>query len=43
MEQANEAKATLIFVSHDPTLESLFDRTINLPEINQSSNMEVLA
>ncbi|EVU14171.1 hypothetical protein D046_5349B, partial [Vibrio parahaemolyticus V-223/04] len=24
-------------------LESLFDRTINLPEINQSSNMEVLA
>ncbi|EOX0969681.1 ABC transporter ATP-binding protein [Vibrio parahaemolyticus] len=43
MEQANQANATLIFVSHDPTLESLFDRTINLPEINQSSNMEVLA
>ncbi|ELB2257593.1 ABC transporter ATP-binding protein [Vibrio parahaemolyticus] len=43
MEQANQANATLIFVSHDPTLESLFDRTINLPEINQGSNMEVLA
>ncbi|MCQ6463346.1 ATP-binding cassette domain-containing protein, partial [Vibrio parahaemolyticus] len=38
MEQANLANATLIFVSHDPTLDSLFDRTINLPEINLSSN-----
>ncbi|MDF2153198.1 ABC transporter ATP-binding protein [Vibrio sp. CAU 1672] len=37
MEQANQVNATLVFVSHDPTLESLFDRTINLPEINQCS------
>ncbi|MDF4850127.1 ATP-binding cassette domain-containing protein, partial [Vibrio parahaemolyticus] len=28
MEQANQANATLVFVSHDPTLEPLFDRTL---------------
>ncbi len=38
MEQANLANATLVFVSHDPTLEPLFDRTINLPELNQVQN-----
>ncbi len=37
MEQANQVNATLVFVSHDPTLEPLFSRTINLPEINQCS------
>lgn len=41
MEQANLANATLIFVSHDPTLEPLFDRTLNLPEINQVPNLGV--
>ncbi|MBY6196911.1 ABC transporter ATP-binding protein [Vibrio hangzhouensis] len=35
MEQANRAQSTLIFVSHDPTLESLFSRTENLQDINQ--------
>lgn len=35
MEQANAAHSTLIFVSHDPTLESLFKRTENLQDINQ--------
>ncbi|MGR4989659.1 ABC transporter ATP-binding protein [Vibrio rotiferianus] len=39
MEQANLANATLVFVSHDPTLESLFDRTLNLPEINQAQTL----
>ncbi|NNN79164.1 ABC transporter ATP-binding protein [Vibrio sp. 11-4(1)] len=39
MEQTNQANATLIFVSHDPTLEPLFDRTLNLPDINQASNL----
>ncbi len=39
MEQANQAKATLIFVSHDPTLESLFDRSLNLPELNQVQSL----
>ncbi|MDV6253410.1 ABC transporter ATP-binding protein [Vibrio sp. EA2] len=37
MEQANQVNATLVFVSHDPTLEPLFNRTINLPEINQAN------
>ena len=39
MEQANRANATLVFVSHDPTLEPLFDRTINLPELNKVQNL----
>jgi putative ABC transport system ATP-binding protein len=29
-----EAHATLIFVSHDASLEGLFDRTLRLPELN---------
>jgi len=36
MEQANEACSTLIFVSHDPTLERLFSRSIDLTEVNQA-------
>ncbi|MFC5076419.1 putative ABC transporter ATP-binding protein/MT1014 [Vibrio thalassae] len=36
MEQANQAHSTLIFVSHDPTLESLFTRSENLLDINQA-------
>lgn len=35
MEQAQEAHSTLVFVSHDPTLESLFSRTLNLEQLNQ--------
>lgn len=35
MEQANQAQSTLIFVSHDPTLEPLFNRSINLSDLNQ--------
>ncbi len=34
MEQVNQENATLIFVSHDPTLEPLFDRTLDLRTIN---------
>jgi putative ABC transport system ATP-binding protein len=34
MEQAALAQSTLVFVSHDPTLEPLFKRTLNLPELN---------
>ncbi|WED22122.1 ABC transporter ATP-binding protein [Vibrio sp. JC009] len=34
MEEAEKAGSTLIFVSHDPTLESMFERTINLNELN---------
>lgn len=36
LEEANQAGATLVFVSHDPTLESLFDRSIHLPQLNQA-------
>ncbi|MCJ2378302.1 ABC transporter ATP-binding protein [Vibrio sp. ZSDZ34] len=36
MEQANVAKSTLIFVSHDPTLEPLFTRSENLQDINRA-------
>lgn len=33
--------STLIFVSHDPSLGQLFDRTLNLPELNQIPNTTV--
>ncbi|WP_394127961.1 ABC transporter ATP-binding protein [Vibrio hepatarius] len=36
LEQVNQANSTLLFVSHDPTLEPLFDRTINLQQLNQA-------
>lgn len=36
MEQSNQAKSTLLFVSHDPTLESLFDQTVHLNKLNQA-------
>ncbi|MDR9826858.1 ABC transporter ATP-binding protein [Vibrio sp. FNV 38] len=34
MEQATQAQSTLLFVSHDPTLEPLFKRSIQLQDIN---------
>ena len=36
MEEASNAKSTLVFVSHDQTLEPLFKRSINLPDLNQA-------
>ena len=36
-EECQAADNTLVFVSHDPTLEKLFDRTISLHEINKAS------
>jgi putative ABC transport system ATP-binding protein len=36
MEEVSQTGSSLIFVSHDATLESLFSRTINLTELNQS-------
>ncbi|GAD78774.1 ABC transporter ATP-binding protein [Vibrio ezurae] len=35
MEQAEEANSTLVFVSHDPTLEALFNTRLNLQDLNQ--------
>ncbi len=36
LEQANQATSTLLFVSHDPTLEPLFDRSLDLRQLNQA-------
>lgn len=36
MEQANKFHSTLVFVSHDPTLEDMFSHTVNLPTINKA-------
>lgn len=35
MEEARKSNATLIFVSHDPTLEPLFHNSIHLNELNR--------
>lgn len=40
LEQANQVNATLIFVSHDPTLEPLFDRSLDLRQINQAGEQQ---
>lgn len=34
LDQVNHADSTLLFVSHDPTLEPLFKRTLDLKQIN---------
>ncbi len=34
-EECNAAGASLLFVSHDRTLESMFDRVLELPDINR--------
>ncbi len=40
MEEANRVGSTLVFVSHDPTLESLFERVIHLPAINRAGGQQ---
>lgn len=40
LDQVNQADSTLLFVSHDPTLEPLFDRTINLQQLNQAGGQQ---
>ncbi|CAH8212179.1 hypothetical protein VAE308_970230 [Vibrio aestuarianus] len=39
LEEADHAGATLVFVSHDPTLENLFNRSIHLPQLNQAGEV----
>lgn len=39
LDQVNQANATLMFVSHDPTLEPLFDRSLDLRQINQAETL----
>jgi len=36
MEEAQQANTTLVFVSHDPTLEPFFDRSIDLTCLNKA-------
>ncbi|EKO3558398.1 ABC transporter ATP-binding protein [Vibrio metschnikovii] len=36
LDEANRVGTTLVFVSHDPTLEKLFERSVYLPTINQA-------
>lgn len=40
LDQVNHANSTLLFVSHDPTLEPLFDRSVDLREINQAGGKQ---
>lgn len=36
LEEVNRTGSTLVFVSHDPTLEACFERSIHLPVINRA-------
>ena len=36
LEEANRVNSTVVFVSHDPTLEAKFSRAISLPELNRA-------
>ncbi|NVD07620.1 ABC transporter ATP-binding protein [Vibrio sp. JPW-9-11-11] len=40
LEQVNQANSTLLFVSHDPTLEACFDKTINLQQLNYAGGTQ---
>ena len=37
-QECERAGSTLVFVSHDRTLESMFSRTISLPDINKATH-----
>lgn len=36
LEEADRVGSTLVFVSHDPTLEKMFKRSVYLPELNRA-------
>jgi putative ABC transport system ATP-binding protein len=40
-EVSNLAKSTVLFVSHDKTLQPLFDRAVSLPTINTAANPDL--
>ncbi|WP_165310166.1 ABC transporter ATP-binding protein [Vibrio ziniensis] len=40
MDEADRVGSTLVFVSHDPTLESLFERVIHLPTLNRAGGQQ---
>ncbi|MGL4379884.1 MAG: ABC transporter ATP-binding protein [Vibrio sp.] len=39
-EEAERVGSTLVFVSHDPTLEKLFERSIHLPSLNRAGGWQ---
>jgi len=39
-DECDETAATLLFVSHDPYLQTLFDHTVALTDINRAAQME---
>ncbi|ENM5741950.1 ABC transporter ATP-binding protein [Vibrio metoecus] len=39
-EEAERVGSTLVFVSHDPTLEKLFERSIHLPTLNRAGGWQ---
>lgn len=41
MQEVTRNQATLIFVSHDPTLEPLFGQTIDLAQMNQNTQSKI--
>ncbi|MFT5879121.1 MAG: putative ABC transport system ATP-binding protein [Moritella sp.] len=41
MQEVARNQATLIFVSHDPTLEPLFEQTIDLAQMNQNTQSKI--
>ncbi len=43
LEVTGEAGATLLFVSHDRSLATHFDRTLSLPELNRASHAQAAA
>ncbi|MEF1289469.1 ABC transporter ATP-binding protein [Vibrio sp. M260118] len=40
LDQVKQANSTLLFVSHDPTLEPLFNRTVDLQQLNQAGGRQ---
>ncbi|MGX9418106.1 ABC transporter ATP-binding protein [Vibrio sp. RC27] len=40
LEEANRVNSTVVFVSHDPTLETKFSRAISLPELNRAGGQQ---
>lgn len=39
-EEAERVGSTLVFVSHDPTLEKLFERSVHLPTLNRAGGWQ---
>ena len=40
--ESEAAGSTLVFVSHDPQLQNLFDKTVTFADINQATQRETI-